>query len=421
MGGPARPVAPAVIGTTDHGGRRQDGAGDASGSFHRLSLVVLGLLRLGSLALAATPVASAPGPHRGVVLATFALAATTSTAVFARSVVRARVRPHLAAVDGVAALAETAAGAVGLLLLGTAMPATSTTGPDFWMLPYTVVTTVLLAVACRRVVAGLAGSLVLMAAYLVAAGPWLHTARVADPGAVAVVLNNAVSYPGFFALSAVGFQLFRLLTGEVDLLRRLIARSAAEQARLHAAQDAYRVAHDYPKAYLRELRRAERPSDDLRRWAAQFRADMLGALAADPRTRVDLADETAAVVAAFSGVMAVSLDISGLRPATDGTPVLVLAEAVRECLNNASFHGGGGAVAVTVSSSDATLTVTVADDGPGCNPARVMAAWALKQNAVHLVEAAGGAYGVESAPGRGTTVRLTFPLGAAGAAARSRP
>jgi hypothetical protein len=227
-------------------------------------------------------------------------------------------------------------------------------------------------------------------------------------------VNNALSYPGFYTLGLIIFHLYRFVTGEVGLLRRLAADSSAERARLHAARGAYRLGHDYPKAYLRELRRAERPAADLRVWATRFRDDLLAALSADPRTKVDLIEELENVVATFAGAMPVALDTRELADELHGVPVLVVAEAVRECLNNASFHSYGSAVAATASSAGGALVVTVHDDGPGCNPEQVMAAWALKQNAVYLVEAAGGGYTVESgAPGSpgGTTVRLTYPLG----------
>ncbi len=379
----------------------------------------VGLVRAGTLLLGGIQLLGAmPGENGGLAAAAFVVVGTTSVAVFVRAALRIRHRSTRPPFDTAAALAETVAGLCGLLLLAAATPADALVGPDFWMLPYTVVTAVLVAAGCRRLAHGLVASVALTAGYLVAVAPAFQLGSAAGRGAVAAILDNAVSYLGFYGLGVVIFSLYRFVTGEVTLLRRLAADSSAERARLQAARSAYRLGHDYPKAYLRELRRADRPPADLRIWATRFRADLLAALSADPRTPVDLAAEMAGVAATFAGAVSVSLDTGALADDLDGVPVLVVAEAVRECLNNASYHSYGSAVTATAGSADGVLTVTVHDDGPGCNPEQVMAAWALKQNAVHLVEAAGGAYVVESGPAGGTTVRLTYPLGA-GARAES--
>jgi signal transduction histidine kinase len=117
--------------------------------------------------------------------------------------------------------------------------------------------------------------------------------------------------------------------------------------------------------------------------------------------------------------MSVTLNTDRLAHTLPDVPVLIVSEAVRECLNNASYHCLGAAVTVKAASLEGVLVVTVNDNGPGCNPEEVMATWALKENAIHLVETAGGGYSVESARGIGTTVRLTFPL--PGQPAASRP
>jgi signal transduction histidine kinase len=145
----------------------------------------------------------------------------------------------------------------------------------------------------------------------------------------------------------------------------------------------------------------------------QFRRDLLASLNADPRRPVDLADELTTVAKTFAEAVPLRLDTSRLGPRLPGLPALVMAEAVRECLNNASYHAYGSAVTVTASAHAGVVTVSVRDDGPGCNPARVMAAWAHKQNAVHQVEAAGGAYEVRSGP-RGTLVSLRYPVSGEG-------
>jgi signal transduction histidine kinase len=93
------------------------------------------------------------------------------------------------------------------------------------------------------------------------------------------------------------------------------------------------------------------------------------------------------------------------------------AEALRitgEALANACRHSGGREVAVTCTYGRAALVVSVRDDGCGFDPARDGAAaaeaghWGLlgmRERALAL----GGTLDIDSAPGRGTTVRLRLP------------
>lgn len=385
--------------------------GEETASTERVTVFGFAVVRTGTVLLGAIQLAAGtPGTHMTLAVIAFAVAVATSVAVFTRATMRLRRPSGRPPLDTAAAAAETLAGLAALLVLGKATPVGALLGPAFWMLPYTVVSAVLVGAVSRRVIPGLVAALTLTVGYLAAVSPALHLASAAGRGTTATALDNALSYPSFYALGLIIFHLYRFVTGEVSLLRRMAADNSAERARLHAARGAYRLGHDYPKAYLRELRRAERPTADLRLWATRFRADLLLALTADPRTEVDLAEEIANVVATFSGAMAITVDTEALTGELPGVPVLVVAEAVRECLNNASYHSYGSAVTTIATSANGALTVTIHDDGPGCNPEQVTAAWALKQNAVHLVEAAGGAYCVESGPTGGTTIRLTYPL-----------
>jgi hypothetical protein len=386
--------------------------GDETLPAERVLAGVFALLRAGTLVLAATQVlAPAQAATKGTwAAAALGVVAVTSATVLGRAAWRSRPGRARRPLDGWGALAETLAGLAGLLMLARAMPPAQRLESSFWMLPYTVVTAVTLAAACRRrPVLGLIGSLVLASGYGVAVSPALNLRSTRGAGAAATSIDNAISYPGFFVLALVGCRLYLYVAGEVERLRLLACHLPAERARVKAATRAYRIGHDIPKAYLRELRRAERPAAELRGWATRFRSDLLANLSADPRGPVDLEDELTAVVKTFAEAMPLTLDTRGLGRELPGLPALVVAEAVRECLNNASYHAYGSAVTVTASTHDGVVTISVHDSGPGCNPARVMAAWARKQNAVHQVEAAGGAYAVDSGP-RGTVVSLSYPL-----------
>ena len=93
--------------------------------------------------------------------------------------------------------------------------------------------------------------------------------------------------------------------------------------------------------------------------------------------------------------MRLSIDLSGLTGPYDAIPALTLVEAVRECLNNASYHCGAVPVAITGHRHSGAIRLVVRDEGPGCDPDVVRRTWAEKSNAVHQVEVAGG-----SLPGR---------------------
>jgi signal transduction histidine kinase len=81
-----------------------------------------------------------------------------------------------------------------------------------------------------------------------------------------------------------------------------------------------------------------------------------------------------------------------------------------EALQNAARHAPGSAVRVTLAGSATEITFTVADGGPGFDPAVVTAGSGL-QNMGDRLAALGGSCQVDSSPGRGTTVAgwIGFP------------
>ena len=84
-----------------------------------------------------------------------------------------------------------------------------------------------------------------------------------------------------------------------------------------------------------------------------------------------------------------------------------------EALQNAVKHASATQVTVVVSSDPEGLTFEVADDGQGFDPRRHPAGSGTL-NIADRLEAAGGGVRIETAPGRGTTVRgrLPVPIGA---------
>lgn len=94
----------------------------------------------------------------------------------------------------------------------------------------------------------------------------------------------------------------------------------------------------------------------------------------------------------------------------------MIFQCVRELLTNVHKHSRASAVAVTLRLTARELVAAVGDDGVGFNPDRRTAAddggpegfglFSIRER----MRAAGGTFGLETAPGRGCTVTLTLPL-----------
>ena len=240
---------------------------------------------------------------------------------------------------------------------------------------------------------------------------WVPTTEHLSRAATATAWTNALSYLPFFAIGALAFRLVRVIVGQTESLRRLLARLSAERARVAAAASAYRIGHDIPKALLREVRRGDMSADKLRPWAATYRCDLVAALSGTPVTAADMPSELKLLGSTFDATGALRVDLGTLGPQLPlGTPALLMVEATRELLNNASYHRYGYPATLTARSSPTSVEVTVHNDGPGVDPARLRSTWAGKQNTLHQLEAAGGTYHIVSAAGStyGTTITLTY-------------
>jgi hypothetical protein len=315
------------------------------------------------------------------------------------------------ALDGRVALVETVAGVVALTVLAILSPRSTLTSPSFWAAPYTVVSALVVA-ASTTFRAALVEVSVLTAGYVLAISPNFVALRSGgDVGAAASALDNALSYPAFACVVALVVLLFRTIALEAEEIGNLVRQYPAERARLDVATRAYRIGHDIPKALLRQVARQDLHPERLAELAAQARADLLRSLTGDPRRSVPLAQELQAVTAYFQAGMVLHTAID-LPTTPAGAPALVLTEAVREALNNATYHRFGYPARVEARLIPPAIVITIWNGGPGSLPARLMAAWALKENAIHRVEVVGGAYDVASDPDDdcgGTTVRLTWP------------
>ena len=312
--------------------------------------------------------------------------------------------------DAATLASETAGGVAALFILASATPPAARAGSGFWAEPYTVISAVIIAAAARRAWTGGLAVGCLAAAYLLAVLSPFPGPPASDQASVAAAWVNATSYLAFYIVALMGFRLLRSITGQAETLRQMIAQLSAERSKFAAADRIWQIGHDVPKALLREVRRGTMPPDQVRAWAPRFRADLLALLAADPRAPVRLRYELTRIASTYAAAMRLDTDLNAMNGQPPGMPALLMAEAVRELLNNASYHRYGYPARLTGWSSAKQAEVSVHNDGPGVDPRRLASAWALKQNIIHQFEAAGGSYHISSAPETdGTTVVLCYP------------
>lgn len=105
-------------------------------------------------------------------------------------------------------------------------------------------------------------------------------------------------------------------------------------------------------------------------------------------------------------------DVAGLRFAE---PIeTAVFRIVQEALANVVVHSGAKTASVVIHRRGGELTVTIADDGRGFDPADAKVEKAGRLGLIGMRERAtllGGKFAIQSAPGDGTRVTATIPLG----------
>jgi signal transduction histidine kinase len=118
--------------------------------------------------------------------------------------------------------------------------------------------------------------------------------------------------------------------------------------------------------------------------------------------------------------MEIPVKVTGHVSAVDGDPAIVVFRVVQEALTNVLRHAGARHVWIELSQSEGGVEVVVRDDGIGFDVAATYTQ-AGNRNRLGLLgmreraELVGGRLDVESAPGRGTQIRVTLPAPGAGA------
>jgi signal transduction histidine kinase len=189
-----------------------------------------------------------------------------------------------------------------------------------------------------------------------------------------------------------------LAQGFVSIVLQLQAAESELPAGADAARRHLELARRTASDNLAEVRRLVW---DLR--PEQLRAASLGE--ALGRLTERLAEE--------SGVTATTTVTGTPRPLSPDAEVTLL-RVTQEALANVSRHARAGRVALTLSYMDGEAALDVRDDGigfaPGADGARPNGGLGL-HGMRERVEALGGRLAVESAPGGGTTVAVTVPVG----------
>jgi signal transduction histidine kinase len=163
------------------------------------------------------------------------------------------------------------------------------------------------------------------------------------------------------------------------------------------------------RAHLERARRTARDNlAEARRLVWDLRPEVLSAAPlgeALERLAGRLAEET--------GMVATATVTGTPRPLSADAEVTLL-RVTQEALANVTRHAGAGRVAVTLSYMDGEAALDVRDDGAGFAPEADghgpdggLGLRGMRER----VEALGGRLAVESAPGRGTTIAVTVPVG----------
>lgn len=230
---------------------------------------------------------------------------------------------------------------------------------------------------------------------------------------IAATAGLAIALPGMEAADR-----------RVERARREVARAAvetaAQQARLTAHRAVQRTLHD---EVLPALRSVATPSV-ARDGARQEAAHALARLEDTEHRAADLDRQTYAedvpLLSLTTALTALGREVEPIRVASvadlDGPvdlPVEVthaLTGAAAEAIRNVQRHAGVAEVDLTVEADPEHVRVTLRDRGRGFDPRRTPESFGMRHSVRERMAEVGGAARVTSAPGRGTSVELTWRL-----------
>jgi signal transduction histidine kinase len=267
-----------------------------------------------------------------------------------------------------------------------------------WPVPVTLSTVVLLGASFARWRYVLASSCALALAYAAV----MMLPLSGDSFGRSTAMVNALAYPGFALLAFLFVRFVRRLATVADEARARVAELEREQgkARIHELLSYLRLdrfAESDEEMRLVMLADAQAKYEEMKSYVygtehlGDFNAHLRKALNLHPSLRVRTV---------------VNLD-SGAELAQD--VLEQLQRALDTALSNAEQHAAGAEVVVSARSEGGQLVVTVRDDGPGFDLASTPRGFGIGEILGRQLEVVGGHGVVDSAPGRGTEVRITLP------------
>lgn len=221
-----------------------------------------------------------------------------------------------------------------------------------------------------------------------------------NPSGQATAAANALAYPGFAIVLHFFLRYMRRLADTADSAKAKVAEMERDRSRA--------LVHDL-LPYLRLDRFAEA---DL-----EIRLTMVEQARRTYEHMRSFVDGTQNPLRVRDRVQAV-LDLRpSVRAVIDLEPSIELPEDVLDhlhraldtALSNAEQHAPGAAVDVTARADDTQVVVTVRDNGPGFDMASTPRGFGIVEILGRHLAIVGGVSHVESAPGRGTEVRITVP------------
>ena len=267
-----------------------------------------------------------------------------------------------------------------------------------WPVPVTLSTVVLLGASLARWRFVLASSCTLALVYVAV----MMLPLSGDSLGRSTAVVNALAYPGFAVLAFLFVRFVRRLATVADEARARVAELEREQgkARIHELLSYLRLdrfAESDEEMQLIMIADAQAKYEEMRSYVygtdnlGDFNAHLRKALKLHPSLRVRTV---------------VNVD-SSAELAQD--VLEQLQRALDTALSNAEQHAAGAEVVVSARSEGGQLVVTVRDDGPGFDLASTPRGFGIGEILGRQLEAVGGRGVVDSAPGRGTEVRITLP------------
>lgn len=267
-----------------------------------------------------------------------------------------------------------------------------------WAYPVTLSTTLLVGATLDRPLRVLAVSGALAVTYAAVVAVPLS----GNAGLRMTAVVNAASFVGLAVVAFVISRFMRELADAADAARKRVAELEQDRSRalihdllVYLQLDKFAGADDRTRAVMITQAQAKHQ---------QMRSYVDGAVAAQ-----SLAEVVDGVLALHPGLTVRTQIETGHEARLPDAAIEQLARALDTALSNVEQHAPGAGVVLSVQPEPGHVAVTVCDDGPGFDPAKVREGFGISEVLGRQLAGVGGTGAVESRPGAGTVVRITVP------------